>query len=805
MRPGLWPEVESTLAAVIELPESERGAFLSGCCADAEVRAEVESLLAAYGPAKSFLNIPGAPSLGDRFGPYRLIRELGRGGMGSVFLAERDDGQFQKLVAIKIVAGAHSLESLRRFRSERQILAALDHPNIARLLDSGVSKDGLPFIVMEYVQGTPLTEYCRPLPFQTRLDLFRTVCAAAHFAHQHLVVHRDIKPGNILVTGEGVPKLLDFGIAKILDPPAGGADPTIAFLQPLTPDYASPEQLRGAAVSTASDVYSLGVLLFELLSGERPYRLRGKTLDEALDTISSQGPRFPATVPSDLAYIVRKAMRREPEARYASASELSADIDRHLSSRPVLARRGTFRYVTQKFVARHRSLVAAAVVAVLFLIAGAAALIRSSRIAGEERAKAQQRFDQVRQLANSLVFEIHDGVANLPGSTPVRKAIVSRALQYLDTLEKVSSGDIALELELARSYQRLASVQGNPGSSNLGDLPGAFASYGHAIAVLERLPAAGAERRDVQYELAQLYDSRGDVSQHLRQSEQQNQDFKKALDIAERLAARFPDDEQIARIHSGALFRIAGAVADANPDAGLQRYTQCLAVNQKLLDAHPENPNDRRNVALVHKYMANLIPSTAEALGHLRRAQQLDEARLAAHPDDRGAELDLSFDLSDIGWRLERSNDLSGALEAYQKVSAIRQELAAADPHDAQVRQRLTYIRMRVAGLLGKMGRLDPALREYTAANALAETAMAASPGDRWNRSYAAQLQLGIASTEAQLASHAQPADHRRRSCEAYRRASRILDKLAADGSASDEELKSRAAAREGLAACGAP
>jgi non-specific serine/threonine protein kinase/serine/threonine-protein kinase len=804
MRPELWPEVESTLASALELPEAERLPFVERSCADEEVRAEVESLLAVYERAQGFLTTPEPPGAGRRFGPYKITGEICRGGMGVVFLAERDDDQFQKRVAIKIVAaGAHDPESLRRFRSERQILASLEHPNIARLLDSGVADDGLPFIIMEYVVGTPITEFCRALPLEKRLSLFHEVCLAVHFAHQHLVVHRDIKPGNILVSSEGVAKLLDFGIAKIIAPLEAdrAPDSTAISLQPLTPDYASPEQLRGGAVSTASDLYSLGVLLFELLTEKRPYRFSGKTLEEAAQIASSDRPLSAEGVPVDLLHIVRKAMRAKPEERYASANELAADIERYLTGRPVLARRGGFRYIARKFVARHRAAVAAAAIVALVLLAGAAALIHASRVAEAERAKAQQRFDQVRQLANSLVFEIHDGIATLPGSTPVRKTLVARALQYLDSLEKASSGDIGLEMELAQTYRRLGTVQGLGTDSNLGDPQGALASFGRGIEILQRVLAAAPGRFDALDQLGWLHLYRGNVYLIQRDSPKRDEEYNRARGIFEQLAARFPNDERVIKSRAAVLFRLADARAEKDPEAGVRLYVQSLAMYERLLQAHPENAENRRNVALVHKYIANLIKSKAEALDHLQKALALDENRVAAQPNDAAAKLDVSFDLSDIGWRLERGGDFSGALENYQRVLAIRQELAGPDPSNAQLRSRLIYAHKRVAGALTKMGRLDAAVVEYGAAIKLAEAAVAAGHNDRWVRVYLGELNLGMAGAEAQLASHSPASraasEHHRKSCQAYLSASRILGKLVEEGgSTADERTEAKTAAQ---------
>src|SRR5215831_984452 len=327
-----WQEVEAVLAVVLDLPATDRGARINELCDNRrELRAEVESLISAHERAASFLEVntqigSNGASLsleGNQIGPYRLFGILGTGGLGTVYRAERTDGRFQKQVAIKLVPAAlHSQELLRRFAGEQHILAALEHPNIGRLLDAGVSPEGIPYFVMEYVEGIPVNRYCnaRGLSTRDRLRLFQALCSAVHYAHQHLVVHRDLKPANILVSSDGVPKLLDFGIAKVVDPwRTGSLQVTRSLLNPMTPSYASPEQVRGETITTATDIYSLGVVLYELLTAQLPYRVTGRPLDEAIRVICETEPEKPSTltrrVPGE------KAQRLHPDR------ELSSDLD----------------------------------------------------------------------------------------------------------------------------------------------------------------------------------------------------------------------------------------------------------------------------------------------------------------------------------------------------------------------------------------------------------------------------------------------------------------------------------------------
>ncbi|HKC26161.1 MAG TPA: protein kinase, partial [Thermoanaerobaculia bacterium] len=387
MTPELFRRTREIFDEVSELPAEERDAYLASACRDDHsLREEVEALLGepSAGPLteevrEAVVELASADAAeiasGTRVGAYELVREIGRGGMGRVYLGRRADEAFRKDVAVKVLsAGLDSEYFLKRFRDERQILASLTHPNIAMLLDGGTTEDGLPYFVMEHVEGVPIDQYCdeRKLPSAERLRLLRTVCGAVQTAHARLIVHRDLKPSNMLVTSDGIPKLLDFGLAKLLGQvsvgEAGGAgETTAAHIRMLTPAYASPEQIRDETISTASDVYSLGVLLYRLLSGRRPYRVDSGAYDDLAKAVCEQEPARIEGLPADLERIVKKAMRKEPWARYSSAGELADDIERFLDGRPVRARPSTAWYRTRTFLKRHRAGAAAAAVAALSL------------------------------------------------------------------------------------------------------------------------------------------------------------------------------------------------------------------------------------------------------------------------------------------------------------------------------------------------------------------------------------------------------------------------------------------------------
>jgi tetratricopeptide (TPR) repeat protein len=704
MTPSPWSEVDRILKGALELPESGQDAWIARECGDRPtLRSEVESLLRAHRAAENFLEPRTHTYEGRRIGPYRLLEEIGSGGMGAVYRARREDQNFQQEVAVKLMRASLKIRpnAVRRFLEERQILAGLAHPNIARLLDGGYTSEGAPYIVMEYVAGTPITDYCstNELDLKARLALFLQLASGVQFAHQHLVIHRDIKPANVLVTGTGTPKLLDFGIAKLVGPEPAGTETTLRLL---TPDYASPEQVRGRAMTTSSDVYSLGVLLYELATGRRPYQLSDTPLDQAIETICVKDPAPPRAitrdVPEDLDAIVMKALRKEPESRYASVREFAEDIDRYLGSRPVLARQGTYSYVVRKFVRRHRAGVATAVAVCILLAASAAVVIRESQAARFERDRAQRRFDEVRRLAHSVVFDLQDKIATLPGSTPVRKELIASVIGYFDGLAKEAAGDPGLQQELAEAYLRVGEVQGG-GNENLGDRQGALVSFQKAEQIARALVAAQPSfvarkllvqtRRDVGQVYARQLGDRAKAETYR----------KETLALARDLEKQYPGNEDAKILRAYALFDMADLTRDSQ---SLGYRLEALPIFEELLKAKPSDPTRQRNAALIQKYIAGywLNADPAQALPYLQRAMDLDEARLANDPGRPGAQLDLSIDYSQFGEYYEAKHDLPSAILYQRKTLAIRRDLAASDPKDVWKQDRLAYALTSTANLL---------------------------------------------------------------------------------------------------------
>jgi len=434
-----WERVKTLFNAAVDLAGHDRTVYLRRACGgDAQLRHEVESLLHSHDGAGEFLESTAVTEaagaleadltsrwIGRRIGPYVLVGELGHGGMGQVFRARRADGQYESEVAIKLVRAACESPSVhRRFLAERQILAGLVHPGIARLLDGGATEEGVPYLVMELVDGEPIDGYCsaRALPLRARLGLFLAACDAVSHAHRHLVVHRDLKPNNIFVTTDGTVKLLDFGVAKVLASmnPAPGAEPTVTLMRALTLNFASPEQIRGEPVTTVSDVYSLGVLLYHLLAGASPYRsasgasvsaVSREICGEQMPPLPSDAARTPEgpdltrrrQLRGDLDSIVMRALQKDPARRYSSVDQFAADLRRHLENRPVLARGNTLSDRVMKFVRRHRLATAASVVALIAVVASVALLARNERA---QNAAATRRLEAAHRTARVLLREL---------------------------------------------------------------------------------------------------------------------------------------------------------------------------------------------------------------------------------------------------------------------------------------------------------------------------------------------------------------------------------------------------------------
>src|SRR5580693_2472221 len=523
LSPDEWQVLSPYLDRALAMRDEERGEWLSSLRErDPALAAQLAELLSEHRvlAQEGFLEnrqfaLPNATGLaGQTLGPYTLISQIGQGGMGSVWLARRSDGRFERQAAVKFVNTALAGRATEeRFKREGSILGRLTHPHIADLLDAGISTDGQPYLILEYVDGEAIDRYCdeHKLEVDARVRLFLDVLAAVAHAHANLIVHRDIKPSNVLVTTGGEVKLLDFGIAKLLEGEGQAGAATLLTHEggsALTPQYAAPEQLTGQPVTTATDVYGLGVLLYLLLSGRHPAgaphspaellkavleleppRVSDAAIAENSKLIaerrSSTPDKLRRELRGDLDTIVGKALKKDPQERYASVTGFADDLRRYLKHEPISARPDTLAYRTAKFLRRNRTSVALTTIAIALVIGS---LLSGLLIANRERKVAERRFAQVRQLANKFI-ELDNGIRGLPGSTKVRMQMVSDSLQYLTSLGSDVHGDKDLALETAYAYVRVAHAQGDPTSPNLGQFAEAEASLSRASAFVEPILA----------------------------------------------------------------------------------------------------------------------------------------------------------------------------------------------------------------------------------------------------------------------------------------------------------------------------
>jgi tetratricopeptide (TPR) repeat protein len=744
-----WDLIKSIYASASEQPAETRAGFLRDRCAgDDELRGEVESLLEWNQRGEIMFAQPAAtigsllesddPPIPGNIGPWRVLREIGSGGMGTVYLAQRDDGVFEQQVAIKIMRfGIHSRGLLKRFCVERRILAGLDHPNIARILDGGELPSAQPYLVMEYVEGEPLDAYCRKrdLSVPDRLRIFLDVCDAVGYAHRHLIVHRDLKPANILVCGNATPKLLDFGVAKMLDADdagiqGAGVDGALTTGIMLTPAYASPEQVRGEPAVVASDIYSLGVILYELLAGTRPYEVHQTSplaIARAVCETEAQPPSLaaPAHVRSriagDLDNITMLALRKDSERRYASVEALVLDIRNHLEGRPVSARRDTAAYRLGKFIRRNRIAVAGGILALCAVAGGVIAAIEEARI-------AQRRFEDGHRLARSLLFEVYDTVEQLPGSTGPRDLIAKRAVEYLDGLARQSHNDIELKRDLANGYIRFASVEGHPGSSSLGYVRNAEENYRKAIALLEQIIAQRPDDLSARGSLAATYASLSGTVQ----DRQQSLDLAwKSLHMAQECAARWPEVWDVKSGLASAHYTVARALTsfDRFEDA-LTQYREALPVYKSRSAADPNDREAQRNVALTLKRIGALLwkkNKLEDALAQYEQARVIDEKQVAATPESMGAKLDLSFDYTDAGMLRNLLGDPHGGLNLLRRALELRRAAFGADPKDVRAQTSLVSSLKRIAYLERRTGDLNSALLHITEAHRITAVRAAAS------------------------------------------------------------------------------
>lgn len=761
-----WRRAKEIVADAVDEPSAAARAVLvaARCGDDEDLLREVESLLAqttgtleraAQSATEKVRRRLTSFSEGHRLGAWAIVREVGRGGMGAVYLAKRADGEFEKEVAIKVLKrGTDTEEVLRRFRSERDILARLEHPNIARLLDAGTTDDDLPYFVMDYVKGKPLTEFANEnqLSIAERLKLFRVVCGAVSYAHQNLVIHRDLKPGNILVTGQGEVRLLDFGIAKLVQTTgAERRDVTLAALRLLTPEYASPEQVRGEPVTTVSDVYSLGVLLYELLSGERPYKLTKRSAGEVTKAICDQEPERPSTVVGnresrfenrdssdsrftlqdprslrgDLDNIVLMALRKEPVRRYQSVEQFSEDIRRHQEGLPVRARQDTVGYRTGKFVRRHKIGVAAAAMIVLVLVGGIIATTLEWREAKAERAKAEARFEILHRSSRTMISEIHDALSNLPGTLEARKLLLQRATEQLDALAAEAGDNMRLQLDLANAYQNIGYLPDKPLAERTNLLQKSIDLSERVLARDPRNIAARENLATCKLSLADFARTRGDNDQALTYN-------REAIALLEAVASEEPSNLEHKQSVWNASYNMALTLSQlGRAEEALEICRRIYPIAVELREKHSADPSDQR---FRRPYL-----SRALAAGNLTYLGRYDEAIADIHAalEDNAAvrkkfplgpfeRLDQSVFNYRLAIALDRSGKFDQAVEKMHFAAGLAETLLVDEAKDFSCQTNAALENLQLGGLLLRTGKAGESIKYFQRAAEVYENVVAA-------------------------------------------------------------------------------
>lgn len=740
-----WSKIEALFLAGADLPEDQRDAFLDEHCGDDhQLREQVLSLLrhddtesdppvveALQSSAASLLDEDEHPE-GWMLGPYRIEREIARGGMAVVYLASRADGEFQKQVAVKLIKrGMDTTSLIRRLRRERHILAALEHPSISRILDGGTAPDGRPWIAMEFIEGLPIRRFCdeRNLSIEERCALIEKVCDAVAYAHRHLVVHRDLKPSNILVGPDGNPKLLDFGIAKLLVPPEADGDDeplTRGPALPLTPEYASPEQIAGKPVTTASDIYSLGVILYELLTGQRPGPSTPHAEPTKPSAIPTLPPRIRRRLAGDLDNIVLKALSPDVSRRYGSAEHLAQELRRHLEGLPVEARGVTLLYRAGKFLNRHRAAVSAA-----FVVAALA--ITATVIDLEQAHAARERFDQLRGFARTVLVDLHEQLRDIPGTAKARQALVAYVDDYLKRVAAQHAGDdTALATEFATTYLRLGEMQG--------PTPEAIASFENGRLLLERKrSAAGSNPSDAAL-AARLLAREGSTLIELGRTDEGQKKLDEAAALATGLGEANEWNADAELVKAFASWRIArlrrfqNRLSEAEHEArasiaiseevlrrgfrnkeayealtgarnvlgGVERrqgrWKESMETYQKVLESleqrareEPGSGSLQRELARSHQILGDMVtrlPSHDEnqVRLHVREAIAISDRLVALDPGDRTAQTNLAEYLSSAAETLHDPKDSKEALSDLRRALPILEGLLKTEPGDTDLR-----------------------------------------------------------------------------------------------------------------------
>jgi eukaryotic-like serine/threonine-protein kinase len=772
--PAHWPAIKALFESTAELPAAERAPLITAAALDADAHAELLSLLqhhdlAGNGPA--FLAEPaaqalagGAARIGQRLGAWEVVRAIGSGGMGEVFEARRADGQYDGRAAVKLLKrGMDSAAVLQRFAQERQALARLTHPHIARLLDAGASDDGLPYFVLEFVDGRPIDEAVRGLALERRLRLFLQLADAVVHAHRNLLVHRDLKPGNVLVDADGNVKLLDFGIAKALDPlegrPGNGhGDTTVAGQRPYTPNYASPEQVRGEPVSTATDIYSLGVLLYQLLTGTRPTGRHATTPAEAARSVLEEAPTRPSRLSAseavdpqwlttrkrlegDLDNILLKALEKSPERRYGSVEALAADVQSYLEGRTVSARTPSAAYVFRKFVLRNRWAVAAgalgtlgsamglgvallqerhaAALAVVGLTGGLALALLQGRQAALSRDLAQTRLVQTRAIVADVMNRHADAVHYLPGGADLKVELLNNMIGHLHTLSQQAKDGPSFAGDLAVAYSRLAHLQGENDLLAMGGQADADANARRALSLFEAGEAEHAG--DWRYHLwwARAWRSRAKAALQRSDLMQAKSDFEEMVRMVERGLKHHPHHPWAlaelgsAHLGLGQLLCTVGAPNLGQPEAALKQLALAQAIYQELTQVPKPDPDDQFQLGSIAGAQALVCSSLGQdrlAVEHQFRSLASRRVSLAQNPEHVAYQTGLAVTSNNLASMHLNLLDPIAALPCAQASHTMLLTQEAADPASGAWREKRILFQIHLARAMVGAGQFAAAL-----------------------------------------------------------------------------------------------
>ena len=767
MNPEKWQQIKAVFNEAIELDSVTRDDFLKNVNAD--IRLEVVKLLKAESednfaqPVANLSNLWREESaetyIGKEIGGYKILKEIGIGGMGIVFEAIRQKDDFSQTVALKLLKrGMDSEAMLRRFSHERQILASLEHPNIARLLDGGRSDEGTPFFALEFVKGQPIDEFCdkRSLSINQRLRLFLQVCSAVSFAHSRLVVHRDLKPSNILVTSDGTVKLLDFGISKVISDDTDYKTQTVTSLGMMTPKYASPEQISGEIISTSSDIYSLGLILYELLTGVSAYDFPNNRPDEIAKIICENEPLRPSSAVSgewsvvskteentgfstnpkslrgDLDNIILKSLQKQPNRRYASVEQFAGDILRHLEGLPVIARPDTFSYRLEKFINRNRVSVIAGILIFLSLMGGIAATSWQAYRAEQQRMLAEKRFNQVRELANNVVFKYHDEIKDLQGSTKVREMLVQDALKYLDNLQSDSNKDAGLARELAEAYIRIGNVQGGAYQANLGDSKGATESYEKAISLLEPLVVDSKDTK-LLATLRDAYTESGRAFYRIGEFEKQNMNLQRGFALSERIVELDPKNIEPRIYHSRSLVHFGDSIPQTEMPRKMETYRKAYAIIDEVITTNPDDETANRMLATathrLQPYLSGFADDAKkikdaekqkgflnEALGFAKRSSEAQIKVLSLKPDNPLYQRNVAGSKLNLGKLYRELGDTNESLKLPEEALETLLRISQNDPNNQEIKLDLKEAYEDIALSFVKRGEFSKADENFAKA-----------------------------------------------------------------------------------------